>query len=148
MQLPEDGLRIETCWSDFKCFNVKKNYVCILVGVLIKWYHFGVTNFVVAYQYFVKRSSNAHLYGSKSLKSPRTPIYRALQPQKPKGVLLHGSTATESQGLTFIWLHRPQKPKNSHLCNVSVPKTQGLRFIRLYSHRRPRTSFHMALQDI
>jgi hypothetical protein len=28
---------IETCWSDFKCFNVKKNYVCALVGVLIKY---------------------------------------------------------------------------------------------------------------
>jgi len=27
--------RIETCWSDFKCFNVK-NDVCALVGVLIK----------------------------------------------------------------------------------------------------------------
>jgi len=22
-KLPEDDLRIETCWSDFKCFNVK-----------------------------------------------------------------------------------------------------------------------------
>jgi len=22
--LPEDDLGIETCWSDFKCFNVKK----------------------------------------------------------------------------------------------------------------------------
>ena len=27
---------IETCWSNFKCFNVKKFYVCALVGVLIK----------------------------------------------------------------------------------------------------------------
>ena len=26
----------ETRWSDFKCFNVKKCYVCALVGVLIK----------------------------------------------------------------------------------------------------------------
>jgi len=26
----EDDLRIETCWSDFKCFNVKKKlYMCI-----------------------------------------------------------------------------------------------------------------------
>ena len=25
-----DDLRIETCWSDFKCFNVKKKlYMCI-----------------------------------------------------------------------------------------------------------------------
>ena len=30
--LPEDDLRIETCWSDFKCFNVKF-YVCALVGI-------------------------------------------------------------------------------------------------------------------
>jgi len=30
-----DDLRLETCWSDFKCFNVKF-YVCALVGVLIK----------------------------------------------------------------------------------------------------------------
>jgi len=22
-ELPEDDLRIETCWSDFKCFDVK-----------------------------------------------------------------------------------------------------------------------------
>ena len=36
MYLPEDDLRIETCWSDFKCFNVKKFHVCALVGVLIK----------------------------------------------------------------------------------------------------------------
>ena len=34
--LPEDDLRIETCWSDFKCFNVKL-YICASVGVLIKW---------------------------------------------------------------------------------------------------------------
>ena len=34
-QLPEDDLRIETCWSDFKCFNVKF-YVSALVGVIIK----------------------------------------------------------------------------------------------------------------
>jgi len=27
---------IETRWSDFKRFNVKKNYICALVGVLIK----------------------------------------------------------------------------------------------------------------
>jgi len=33
--LPEDDPRIETCWSDFKCFNVKF-YVSALVGVLIK----------------------------------------------------------------------------------------------------------------
>ena len=33
--LPEDDLRIETCWSDFKCFNMKF-YVYALVGVLIK----------------------------------------------------------------------------------------------------------------
>jgi len=25
----EDGLRIEICWSDFKCFNVKKICICI-----------------------------------------------------------------------------------------------------------------------
>ena len=31
----EDELRIETCWSDFKCFNVKF-YICALVGVMIK----------------------------------------------------------------------------------------------------------------
>ena len=35
MQLPENDLRIETCWSDFKCFNVKF-YVSALVGVIIK----------------------------------------------------------------------------------------------------------------
>ena len=35
MQLPEDDLRIETCWSDFKSFNVKF-YVSALVGVLTK----------------------------------------------------------------------------------------------------------------
>ena len=29
--------KIETCWRNFKCFNVKKFYVCALVGVLIKW---------------------------------------------------------------------------------------------------------------
>ena len=29
MQLPEDDLRIETCWSDFKCFNVKILCMCI-----------------------------------------------------------------------------------------------------------------------
>ena len=29
--------KIETCWSNFKCFNVKKFYVCALVGVLIRW---------------------------------------------------------------------------------------------------------------
>ena len=28
-------LRIETCWSDFKCFNVKF-YVSALVGVIVK----------------------------------------------------------------------------------------------------------------
>jgi len=33
--LPEDDLRIETCWSDFKCFNVKF-YISALVGVIIK----------------------------------------------------------------------------------------------------------------
>jgi len=33
--LPEDDLRIETCWSDFKCFNVKF-YVSALVGMIIK----------------------------------------------------------------------------------------------------------------
>jgi len=32
---PEDDLRIETCWNDFKCFNVKF-YVSALVGVIIK----------------------------------------------------------------------------------------------------------------
>ena len=37
MWLPEDDHRIETCWRDFKCFNVKKYYVCALVGVLIEW---------------------------------------------------------------------------------------------------------------
>jgi len=26
--------KIETCWSNFKCFNVKKFYLCALVGVL------------------------------------------------------------------------------------------------------------------
>ena len=35
-QLPEDDLRIETCWSDFKSFNLKIVYICALVGVLIK----------------------------------------------------------------------------------------------------------------
>jgi len=34
MWLPEDDLRIETCWSDFKCFNVKF-FVRALVGVII-----------------------------------------------------------------------------------------------------------------
>ena len=33
--LPEDDLRIGTCWSDFKCFNVKF-YVSALIGVIIK----------------------------------------------------------------------------------------------------------------
>ena len=33
--LPEDDLRIETCWSDFKCFNVKF-YISAFVGVIIK----------------------------------------------------------------------------------------------------------------
>jgi hypothetical protein len=32
---PKDDLRIEICWSDFKSFNVKKCFVCALVGVLI-----------------------------------------------------------------------------------------------------------------
>jgi hypothetical protein len=36
VKLSEDDLRIETCWSDFKCFNVKHIYVCALDGVLIK----------------------------------------------------------------------------------------------------------------
>jgi len=31
VQLPEDDLRIETCWSDFKCFNVKKN-LCMCIS--------------------------------------------------------------------------------------------------------------------
>jgi hypothetical protein len=31
--------KIETCWSNFKCFNVKKFYVCALVGVLVKWFY-------------------------------------------------------------------------------------------------------------
>ena len=31
--------KIETCWSNFKCFNVKKFYVCALVGVLIEWFY-------------------------------------------------------------------------------------------------------------
>ena len=31
--------KIETCWSNFKCFNVKKFYVCALVGVLIKLFY-------------------------------------------------------------------------------------------------------------
>jgi len=36
---PEDNLRIEICWSDFKCFNVK--ILCmLLVGVLIKCHCF------------------------------------------------------------------------------------------------------------
>jgi len=30
-----DDLRIETCWSDFKCFNVKF-YISAFVGVIIK----------------------------------------------------------------------------------------------------------------
>jgi len=30
--------RIETCWSDFKCFNVKF-YVSALVGVIMKWFY-------------------------------------------------------------------------------------------------------------
>jgi len=32
---PWSDLRIETCWNDFKRFNVKKLYVCVLVCVLI-----------------------------------------------------------------------------------------------------------------
>jgi len=36
VELPEDDIRIETCWNDFKYFNAKKNYVCALVGVLIR----------------------------------------------------------------------------------------------------------------
>ena len=31
--VPEDDLRIETCWNDFKCFNVKF-YVSALVGII------------------------------------------------------------------------------------------------------------------
>jgi len=34
-KLPEDDLRIETCWSDFKCFSVKF-YISALVGVICK----------------------------------------------------------------------------------------------------------------
>jgi len=34
-KLPEYDLRIETCWSDYKCFNMKF-YVSALVDVLIK----------------------------------------------------------------------------------------------------------------
>ena len=36
--------RIETCWGDFKCFNVTF-YVCALVGKLIKWLYemYGAT---------------------------------------------------------------------------------------------------------
>jgi len=33
MWLPEDDFRIETCWSDFKCINVKF-YISALVGVI------------------------------------------------------------------------------------------------------------------
>jgi len=29
--------KIGTCWSNFKCFSVKKFCVCALVCVLIKW---------------------------------------------------------------------------------------------------------------
>jgi len=32
--LPEDDLRIETLWSDFKCFNVKNFYISALVGIV------------------------------------------------------------------------------------------------------------------
>ena len=35
MLLPEDDLRIETCCSDFKCFDLKF-YICSLVGELIE----------------------------------------------------------------------------------------------------------------
>ena len=31
--------KIETCWSNFKCFSVKRFYVCALVGVLIKRFY-------------------------------------------------------------------------------------------------------------
>jgi len=34
-KLTEDDFRIETCWSDFKCFNVKF-YVSALVDLIIK----------------------------------------------------------------------------------------------------------------
>jgi len=34
VQLPAVDVRIETCWSDFKYFNVK--ILCALFGVLIK----------------------------------------------------------------------------------------------------------------
>ena len=31
--------KTETYWSNFKCFNLKKFYLCALVGVLIKWFY-------------------------------------------------------------------------------------------------------------
>ena len=39
----EDDFRIETCWSDFKCFNVKF-YISALVGVIIKVNFFRLRN--------------------------------------------------------------------------------------------------------
>ena len=36
----------ETCWSNFKCFNVKKFYVCALVGVLIKCHYFLISSYL------------------------------------------------------------------------------------------------------
>jgi hypothetical protein len=71
----------------------------------------------------------------------RNPWIPSLQPQKPKSVLLHGSTDIKSQGLPFTWLHRPQKSKNSLLRTLRPPKVQGLPFIRFYSYSSPRTPF-------
>ena len=41
VQLPEDDLRIETCWRDFKCFNVNSfMYVCIKSSRSAKTYNY------------------------------------------------------------------------------------------------------------
>jgi len=55
--LPEDYLRFETCWGDFKCFNVKF-YVSASVGVLMKvniTFHISTLNWVEIYETFMKR---------------------------------------------------------------------------------------------
>ena len=45
-------LRIETCWNDFKFFNVKF-YMCALVGVLIESKYMFIMSYIYIYISFL-----------------------------------------------------------------------------------------------
>jgi len=84
-----------------------------------------------------------------SHESPRTPIYTAVQPRKPKDVLLCGSTehikwkhpiymviqAIQALELSFKWLSKPRNTNDFNLHGST-------------GHRSRRTPIHMALQAI